>query len=58
MFRIKDSAWEKIFPNEPNPGPKEALYMPAHQPFDNCVMLTYPFHWWRMDEVEEIKNLF
>jgi len=58
--RIKQEAWEKFLKennfnlNRPNPGAQTIEFMPRHTPYDDCVMLSFPFHWWKVDEVEPI----
>jgi len=55
---IKQAAWEKFLQHsglnisEPNPGIQTVVERPYHSPFDQSVMLTFPYHWWNESEVE------
>jgi hypothetical protein len=58
LVTIKADAWrEYLFRNGLDldrlpPGPHAVLYMPAHPPYSDCVMLDFPFWWWKEDDIE------
>ena len=55
---IKPEAWKEYLethrmdPDTPNLGPREVKIMPAHQPFNEAVMLDFPYWWWRETDLE------
>jgi len=35
--------------------PQPVIALPSHPPYDECVMLAFPFYWWREDEIELVE---
>lgn len=55
--KVKRRAWRKHFPDLPHPGIQRITEMPAHKPFDDKVMLTYPMHWWEEGDLDPAEDL-
>ena len=56
--RITDKAWARfqaaIGRPSPHPGVQIVTDMPAHPPFHDKFLLSYPLHWWTKEDLQEI----
>jgi len=58
--RVKPGAWSTFLAEEklsdrPAPGLRTIIDMPSHPPFHDRVMLDWPFHWWKEEDLEFVE---
>ena len=60
LYKVKDEVWKEwcfrhqVFDLEVCT-PQPITNLPSHPPYEGYVMLAFPFHWWKPEELEEVK---
>ena len=56
--RITPEAWKKfqveLGRELSDPGVQIVTNMPAHPPYHDKYLLTWPFQWWNVEDLEEV----
>ncbi len=55
-YKIKEEVWKKLFPFQENPGPQKYLCVGPHLLHDDLIMLNYPLHWFKLEELELVED--
>lgn len=55
--KITQKAWEREFGKKPyDATPRQIEVMPANSPFDRYYLLTWPYVWWKREDLEAVSD--
>jgi hypothetical protein len=63
LVRVKDDVWKEWCLRHQTTkeyayfSPQPIVSCPNCPPYEGYVMLTFPFYWWRLDEVERCSEV-